>query len=346
MKCVRVMLRNPAEEADCPASILQVRPGQKRNDIVRRALQDDPNFDMANVLPISFAAERRFPVMIVLDEAGLVDSVLFGSGTPQSVELDGLKIGLSADEIAATRPEISYIRPSNWGSEIWRSDSLRAPYYAQADVKGGVIARISFLSQSCLQRVSVVEAKEDERRRIYTAELTDKNRWKTISDPEEMLDAWVEVTNYWGIKDDRFKWLAGRLRSANPDEWHAFATQWNWDNGLAPLIWIAKRPECDRATAAHIYWGLGPEYFAKYGCEEPDPGYWDDLSYSTIQDIVERWERGFYRRSELRWRKPDYVDKLDFQKLRTPVGLRQTIEGRTLGSNVFWSSVPSEFHFE
>lgn len=339
-------LRKPIEQADCPASIFDVRPGQERDAVIRRAFRDDPDFDIADTFPLSFPAEHRFPVSIQFDEAGLVESVRFNSGIPGSVEFERLKIGLFKDDICSVRPDVSYVRYSDSGSGIWRSGSLAESYWTQAETRNDTIDRISFLSQALMKRIAVVEAVEDERRRGAATELARKNRWKITSDPDEMLDAWADVTTCWGSNDDRFKWLVGRLRSATPDEWHSFATQWNWDNGLAPLIWIIKQHDCDRATVTHIYWGLDPEYFAGYGWKKPESGYWDELSYATILDIQDRWERDLYHRSEIHWEKPDYIDRFDLQKLRAPIGMRQTIEGRKLDTKVFWESVPPQFHFE
>ena len=149
-------------------------------------------------------------------------------------------------------------------------------------------------------------------------EVARKNRWKTLSDPTEMLDAWAEAREYWGQKDDRFRWLAAHLRSGGPDEWHSFATNWNWDNGIAPLIWVTRQEGCDKATAAHFYWGLEPSFYFG-GSWSPDDSLDDHrFSYSVLLDLIDRWERGFYTRSEIHFPKPYWIDRFDLDLLRAP----------------------------
>jgi hypothetical protein len=47
-----------------------------------------------------------------------------------------------------------------------------------------------------------------------------------------------------------------------PEELHALADCFNWDDDLDVLVWIAKHPLCDRATALRIFWcGDLPYYY-------------------------------------------------------------------------------------
>jgi hypothetical protein len=50
-------------------------------------------------------------------------------------------------------------------------------------------------------------------------------------------------------------WLAEH----GPDDWHAVARSWNWDRGVAPLLWCLDQPDCDRATAALLFWRACPD---------------------------------------------------------------------------------------
>lgn len=38
-----------------------------------------------------------------------------------------------------------------------------------------------------------------------------------------------------------------------PYEWHHIAVNWNWDEDPLSLVWIIRQPNCDLATAAHIF---------------------------------------------------------------------------------------------
>jgi hypothetical protein len=51
------------------------------------------------------------------------------------------------------------------------------------------------------------------------------------------------------------EWLAAH----GPDDWHAVARSWNWDRGIAPLLWMLDQRDCDRATAALLFWRACPD---------------------------------------------------------------------------------------
>jgi hypothetical protein len=177
-------------------------------------------------------------------------------------------------------------------------------------------------------------------------EVARRNHWKTLADPDQMLEAWAEVRDYWGRKDDRFFWLIDRLRAGGPDEWHSFATNWNWDHGIAPLIWITRQPSCDKATAAHFYWGLEPSFYFAGGWN-PDKSLEDHrFSHSVLLDLLDRWEKGFYTRSEIYFEKPHWISRFDLDQLRAPMEARDMIPGRKIGAQVFWRDRPEGFDFD
>jgi hypothetical protein len=70
-----------------------------------------------------------------------------------------------------------------------------------------------------------------------------------------------------------------KLKSAA--ELHSFADQWNWDDGVEPLLAVIADARCDRATAQLIYWRAEPiEYFVhnttpKQASKDYGPGAYD-----------------------------------------------------------------------
>ncbi len=44
------------------------------------------------------------------------------------------------------------------------------------------------------------------------------------------------------------------LKNQRPEVWHIVAADWNWDDGIEPLKWIAQQPECDGGTVRSIFW--------------------------------------------------------------------------------------------
>jgi Domain of unknown function (DUF4274) len=173
----------------------------------------------------------------------------------------------------------------------------------------------------------------------HREEVARRNRWKTLSDPDEMLDAWAEA------RDDR-RWVVDKLRAGGPDDWHSMATNWNWDNGIAPFIWITRQPDCDKATAAHFYWGLGPEFYFGGGWNPEDSLEDHRFNYSVLLDLIDRWERGFYRRSEIQFDKPYWINRFDLDKIRAPVEAREAIPGRVVDRLAFFRDKPPQFDYD
>lgn len=114
----------------------------------------------------------------------------------------------------------------------------------------------------------------------------------TAAEDEAMLDHWATEA-----EDGRRR--AASLRRAGPDRRHAIAAAWNWDDGLEPLFWIIRRPDCDKATALTILCMSEADYYLRYA------GRPDEIPSSNLEgfwlssEILDRWMRGFYTRSEI-----------------------------------------------
>jgi hypothetical protein len=91
------------------------------------------------------------------------------------------------------------------------------------------------------------------------------------------------------------------LERHGPDEWHCVARSWNWDQGYAVLTWIATQPQCDRATAQHLFLLSSPEYFLQFPTREDvlqKAGHAiENFDFTML--VVNRWNSGSYKRSEI-----------------------------------------------
>lgn len=58
--------------------------------------------------------------------------------------------------------------------------------------------------------------------------------------------------------------LAFCRETADPEELHAFAATWNWDQGTWALSEIIRNPACEAATALLIYWRAMPEWLLQF----------------------------------------------------------------------------------
>jgi hypothetical protein len=142
--------------------------------------------------------------------------------------------------------------------------------------------------------------------------------WKLITDDDDaMLMTWAQHCKPWDdYEPSEFMRYAEWLRKADPDQRHAAALRWNWDYGLAPLLWISRREDCDLATALHIFFGGSPEFYLKVGGdrEQVEAGYGDLMTFDMMMVIKGRIEHGFYRRSEIQFDLSKSIEILDRYK--------------------------------
>ena len=63
--------------------------------------------------------------------------------------------------------------------------------------------------------------------------------------------------NETSLNERLLAWMKGK----NPEDWHKVVCTYNWDNGMAPLLWLAEQAALDRATAHTLFWLTAPDYF-------------------------------------------------------------------------------------
>jgi len=132
------------------------------------------------------------------------------------------------------------------------------------------------------------------------------------------------------------------LALRSPDQRHAIARLLDLDDALDVLRWIAAQPDCDRATAAMIFWrawlpavdGHGAEAAAVRGaCARS----------ALIEDILARWSGAAWPMSDLGWDgreawdgtelvvlpPPGTAERAYWDSLKIPPDLRGPFAGRT-----------------
>jgi hypothetical protein len=126
---------------------------------------------------------------------------------------------------------------------------------------------------------------------------------------------------------NRRYWIIEWLSRQGPPEWHGYSEKHNWDGSCAELHWIIQQPECDRATAANIFWLSEPTYYLD-GEHDHDPVAQMDL------EIVERWSSGFYTTSRFAFggdymdeHRPDMMMTIGSGGHEIPASLGEPIEG-------------------
>ena len=133
---------------------------------------------------------------------------------------------------------------------------------------------------------SVKERELEERRLKAQAEASVRERWKSLDDPDAMLDAWCEAA------PAQKRALADELRSSPPTEWSGIAERFNFHDGLAPLFWIVRQSNAELETLFDMFVLCEPDYFC-------DPAHQTHIAsmgeLALIEAIKARIDRGFYR---------------------------------------------------
>ena len=49
------------------------------------------------------------------------------------------------------------------------------------------------------------------------------------------------------------------LKQRGPDDWHFVGSNLNWDTSMEVIQWILDQKDCDKATAAMMFWLSSPD---------------------------------------------------------------------------------------
>jgi hypothetical protein len=146
------------------------------------------------------------------------------------------------------------------------------------------------------------------------------------------------------------------LETASPDDWHRAMLDFNWDSDIDPLFWIARQPQCDKATALTIFWLGQPAYYlivAKEngGTDDNDAAVWQMLKY-----IAQRINAKGYVHSKIAY-KVDEDTLQDFGELtetarqlpNSPLkphpDMRRSLGGsKVINDPAFYQRYPEELH--
>jgi hypothetical protein len=166
------------------------------------------------------------------------------------------------------------------------------------------------------------------------------------------------------MTDEEYEQLeAGRLagtiawlETADPDDWHRFALDFQWAESFDTLYWIVRQERCDTATAQMLFWQFQPGCFIDEddgSGDESDPH--TDWNKEIVVHIARRFLSGGYLRSEIAYTsdtstRTDYVDLLRMEQelknpnFRTAAGLIENRVGREVcPDREFYARFPEQF---
>lgn len=135
-----------------------------------------------------------------------------------------------------------------------------------------------------------------------------------------------------------------------PLEVHYFAWHWNWDNGIKPLAWIVRQPDCDQGTALLIYWHASPTWYCQYQDRKEVRASGGNVEhYDLIKEIEKRVAEGYYTAQTIRFsprddsghdRTADHADLV--QKSSIPAFMLEASPGMELERNILTEFVQRE----
>ena len=122
------------------------------------------------------------------------------------------------------------------------------------------------------------------------------------------------------------------LPTATVEERHAVTNSWNWGFGIAPLQWIASRPDCAKATAAMIFFD-----------GEPIDTEDESEACKMLSEIREKWPA--YPDHDIGYAPPRYVSNIpDDQDLEAiPLAMRRVIPGCSISTDGYHEGIPFRF---
>lgn len=144
------------------------------------------------------------------------------------------------------------------------------------------------------------------------------------------------------------------LRTANHDDWHRAALDFNWDNRIEPLLWIVMQDDCDLATAITIFWRCEPGWDLMLMARGEKVYERDDLAIITT--IAGRLHAGTYKRRTIAFdaeprMHSDYAEmQADCAKFAQPPFqphpdmIRSIIGREVVNDAAFYRRYPKHFH--
>jgi len=146
------------------------------------------------------------------------------------------------------------------------------------------------------------------------------------------------------------------LENASPDDWHRAVLDFNWDWDIDPLFWIARQPECDKATALTMFWMGQPAYHLILAAENGGVDASRDPTWAMLKFIAQRINAKGYTRSKIAYEADDFTQD-DFEELAEKASelanpplkphpdMKRSLRGRRIVNDVgFYGRYPKEFH--
>lgn len=146
------------------------------------------------------------------------------------------------------------------------------------------------------------------------------------------------------------------LETASPDDWHRAVLDFNWDWDIDPLFWIARQPQCDKATALTMFWKGQPVWYLLMALENGGSDTNREPLWDMLKFIAQRINAKGYVRSKIAYDVDEYT-RDDFEELvekakqltHPPIkphpDMKRALRGRRIVNDIdFYRRYPKDFH--
>ena len=118
--------------------------------------------------------------------------------------------------------------------------------------------------------------------------------------------------------------------TTDPEELHAFADAYNWDQGEHVFFELIKNPMCDAGTALLIYWRAGPEWHLQF-TDRTELHEADATMLDLINEIERRYLADDFKSKRIPFDPAEYVGAYekfgDNFKRNLPARMYESISG-------------------
>jgi hypothetical protein len=288
------------------ARLSKIRPGLTR--LEAKELLGQPTHGLYHSIILVFGLSPEFNPN-GKDTSDTLEDVSFREEFPPEIDLYGLRLGMTKEEAGEAFgtlqltpsqefPDSNFEgwTPDNYRIRIWFLREAGAPISDVWRLKG---VRLSYpytneyIEARTALRQKLVDQAEQKRKRA--------NAWKDIKDDDDvMLMDWAAHCKPWNdYFESQFIAYAKWLKQASLEERHMAACRWNWNFGLAPILWIIRQPDCDIATALQVYFACDPAYFFKFNGDRNQVVSVNLESFDLLIEMKSRLEAGYYKRSNI-----------------------------------------------
>jgi Domain of unknown function (DUF4274) len=295
----------------------------------------------------SLKSVRDIGVSLLPNQEGAVESIPFLPAFPADLSVERLQIGIPTSELLRRHPAlqpIEHAKLKELGIQQFEGAHLHSGHEVTVRIRDGKVFAFD-IARAGLRAEKAKRERESEQRMIAHRHEHDERMRSLANLASSRTEDDVMLVRWAGGDDASRRLSQFMVTKANPDDWHAIASTWNWDSGPEPLFWIIRSPECDKATALQAFWLAEPRYFVRYA---GDLAKMPDIhlgNFYFVTEIFERWTQGFYKRAEIAYKATSELPAQAVDRrgvlCEVPPSMGTELKGRVIPLDDYAEGIPS-----